>query len=77
MGNWIWKGHKYFWSIHVLLLDATGLLTLPVETPLQATVWTGAVTAVWLLAWTIVCQLARIGYQKVFKQTITQSEVNG
>ena len=68
---------KYFWSIHVLLLDATGLSALPVETPLQATIWTGAVAAVWLLAWTIVCQLARIGYRKVFKQTITHLEVNG
>ena len=68
---------KYFWSTHALLLEATGLSAIPVGTPLQATVWTGAVAAVWLLAWTIVCQLARIGYRKVFKQTITHSEVNG
>lgn len=68
---------KYFWSTHAFLLDATGLSALPVETPLQAAIWIGTVATVWLLAWTIVCQLARIGYRKVFKQTITHSEVNG
>ena len=38
---------EYFWSFHLLLLDATGMLSLPVETGLQALVWTGAVAAVW------------------------------
>ena len=67
---------EYFWSIHLLLLEATGLLAVPVESAFHVAIWVGCVVAVWFLAWTVICQLARAGYRKILKQRISHPEVN-